>query len=106
MVCNDRGRMGLVGREVGGREWRAVMEEREWGGEQGMVGSGGGEGVNAYYGIKDDDDDNVVVVVPRPSASVGATSPNATRSRSPVASFVALGTWCACRLRLWALVVV
>ena len=24
------------------------MEEREWGGEQGMVGSGGGEGVNAY----------------------------------------------------------
>ena len=48
MVCNDRGRMGLVGREEGGREWRAVMEEREWGGEQGMVGSGGGEGVNAY----------------------------------------------------------
>ena len=48
MVCTDRGRMGLVGREVGGREWRAVMEGREWGGEQGMVGSGGGEGVNAY----------------------------------------------------------
>ena len=43
MVCTDRGRMGLVGREVGGREWRAVMEGREWGGEQGMVGSGGGE---------------------------------------------------------------
>ena len=48
MVCTDRGRMGLVGREVGGREWRAVMEGREWGVEQGMVGSGGGEGVNAY----------------------------------------------------------
>ena len=48
MVCNDRGRMGLVGREVGGREWRAVVEGREWGGEQGMVGSGGGERVNAY----------------------------------------------------------
>ena len=34
-----------------GREWWTVMEGREWWtvrGEQGMVDSGGGEGVNAY----------------------------------------------------------
>ena len=70
-----------------------------------MIGNDEGGGECSPYRISNDDNDNIVVV-PRQSASLHATSPNGTQSRSPIASFVALGTRCARRFRLWALVVI